>query len=110
MRFCVRSYLNSEVLDQTVCSYYAMIIYKYLFSLRVSAQSFLTVKVSVRNSAEKTGTARRERSASAMAVATCAHQPRKQVRLSALPNVLGLNGLRTWSFPTFQQMFKSNLS
>lgn len=107
----MRSYLNSEVLDQSICCYcYAMIIYKYLFSLRVSAQSFLTVKVSVRSSAEKTGTAQQERSASAMAVATCAHQPRQQVRLSALPDVLGLKGLCTWSFPTFQQMFNSNLS
>ena len=72
-----------------------MVIYKYLFSLRVSTQSFLIVKVSVWSSAEKTRTAWQERSASAMAVAMCAHQPRKQVRLSALPDVLGLNGLYT---------------
>ena len=70
-----------------------MIIYKYLFSLRVSAQSFLTVKVSVRSSAEKTGTARRERSASAMAAAACAHQPRKQVRQRALPEFLSSTGI-----------------
>ena len=82
--------------------------FKHLFSLRVSAQSFLTVKVSVRNSAEKTATARRERSASAMAVATCAHQPRKQVRLSALPDVLVPAGIYALFCPPFQQLFNSN--
>ena len=107
MRFYVRSYLNSEVLDQTVCSYYAMIIYKYIWFKSLS-QSFLTVKVSVRSSAEKTGTAQRERSASAMAVATCAHQPRKQVRLSALPDVLAPAGIYALFCPPFQQLFNSN--
>ena len=107
MRFYVRSYLNSEVLDQTVCSYYAMIIYKYIWFKSLS-QSFLTVKVSVRSSAEKTGTARRERSAPAMAVATCAHQPLKQVRLSALPDVLVPAGIYALFCPPFQQLFKSN--
>ena len=81
-----------------------------IYNLSVSAQSFLTVKVSVWTSAEETRTARQERSASAMAVATCAHQSRKQVRLSALPKLLGLKGQCTWSCPTFQQMFDSNLS
>ena len=107
MRFYVRSYLNSEVLDQTVCSYYAMIIYKYIWFKSLS-QSFLTVKVSVRSSAEKTATAQRERSASAMAVATCAHQPRKQVRLSALPDVLVPAGIYALFCPPFQQLFNSN--
>ena len=111
MRFYVRSHLSSEVLDQSIRSYcYVMVIYKHFFSLSVSTQSFLTMKVSVWSSAEKTRTARQERNASAMAVATCAHQPRKQVRLSPLPKLLGLKGQCTWSCPTFQQMFNSNLS
>ena len=96
MRFYVISYLSSEVLDQSIRSYcYVMVIYKHFFSLSVSTQSFLTVKVSVWSSAEKTGTAQQERSASAMGVATCAHQPHKQVRLSALPEFPGLKGLCT---------------
>ena len=69
--------------------------HKYPWYLSVSTQSFLTVKVSVWSSAEKTRTAWQERSASAMAVAMCAHQPRKQVRLSALSEFLGLKGLCT---------------
>ena len=105
----MRSYLNSKVLDLSIRScFYAMVIYKYLFSLRVSTQSFLTVKVSVWSSAEETRTARQERSASATAVATCAHQPRKQVRLSTLPDVLVPAGIYALFCPTFQQFFNSN--
>ena len=105
----MRSYLNSKVLDLSIRScFYVMVIYKNLFSLRVSTQSFLTVKVSVWSSAKETGTARQERSASAMGVATCAHQPHKQVRLSALPDVLVSAGIYALFCPTFQQLFNSN--
>ena len=53
-------------------------------------------------------TVRQERSASAMAVATCAHQPREQVRLNALPDVLVPTGIYALFCPTFQPSFSSN--